>query len=88
LVRTPQIFRKWLRNMKALGEPSTGRTAWDDLLAAISSHVDIAVEQQAAATRHDSDTFTRDYNEGGDTQEKLLRAATAAGVPGCAAVDR
>ena len=88
LTRTPQIFGKWLRNMKALGEPGTGRAAWDDLLAAIGSHVRIAAEQQAAAARRDSDTFTRDYHEGGDTQEKLPRAATAAGVPACAAVDR
>ena len=88
LVKTPVIFRTWQRNMQALGEPSTGRAAWDDLLAAIRSHVRIATEQQAAAAHRDSDTFTKDYYEGGKTQDKVLRAATAAGVPGCAAVDR
>ncbi len=88
LVKTPVIFRMWLHNMQALGEPSTGRAAWDDLLAAIRSHVRIATEQQAAAAHRDSDTFTKDYDEGGTTQDKLLQAATAAGVPGCASVDR
>ena len=88
LVKTPVIFRTWQRNMQALGEPSTGRAAWDDLLAAIGSHVRIAAEQQAAAARRDSDTFTKDYHEGSKTQDKVQQAATAAGVPGCAEVDR
>jgi hypothetical protein len=88
LIKTPQIFRTWQRNMQALGEPSTGRAAWDDLLAAIDSHVRIASEQQAAAARRDSQTFIKDYDEGANTQEELLRAANAAGVAGCAAVDR
>ena len=88
LVNTPVIFRTWQRNMQALGEPSTGRAAWDDLLAAIGTHMRIATEQQAAAARRDSDTFTKDYEEGTKTQDELLQAATAAGVPDCAAVDR
>jgi hypothetical protein len=88
LVKTPVIFRMWLRNMEALGDPSTGRAAWDDLLVAIGNHIRIATEQQAAAAHRDSDTFTKDYDEGRKTQEELLQAATAAGVPGCAAVDR
>jgi hypothetical protein len=32
--------------------------------------------------------FTTDYYEGGKTQDKLLQAANAAGVSGCAEVDR
>ena len=48
----------------------------------------IATEQHAAAARRDSDTFTKDYEEGTKTQDELLQAATAAGVPDCAAVDR
>jgi hypothetical protein len=88
LIKTPQVFRAWQRNMQALGEPSTGRAAWDDLLAAIRSHISIASEQQAAAARRDSQTFIKDYHEGANTQAKLLRAANAAGVSGCAAVDR
>ena len=88
LIKTPEIFRSWQRQMQALGQPSTGRAAWDDLLAAIHSHVLIAAEQQAAAARRDSNTFIKDYREGNNTQKKLLRAANAAGVPGCAAVDR
>jgi hypothetical protein len=88
LTQTPVLFRTWQRNMQALGEPSTGRPAWDDLLAAIAAHVRIATEQQAAAARHDSDTFTKDYYEGSDTVKEVLRASGAAGVPACADMDR
>ena len=41
-----------------------------------------------AATSGDIETFKDDYHEGTDTQDVLLSAANAAGVPECAAVDR
>ena len=88
LAKTPGIFRSWLRDMEELGEPAAGRLAWDDLVAAIRDHVRIAAEQHLAAVRRDSDTFTKDYEEGSDVQDKLLEAASAAGVPECATVDR
>jgi hypothetical protein len=43
------------------------------------------VEQQAAAQRGDSQTFTKDYYEGNKAQDEMLRAANAAGAPVCAA---
>ena len=88
LAKTPGVFRSWLEDVESLGEPATGRAAWDDLVAAIRDHVRIAAEQYLAAIRHDTATFTKDYEEGSDVQDKLLEAATGAGVPECAAVDR
>jgi hypothetical protein len=88
LATTPGLFRTWLGRMEKLGEPATGRAAWDDLVAAIRDHARIAAEQYGAAVRLDSETFTRDYEEGSAVQDVLLDAATAAGVPECAAVDR
>ena len=55
---------------------------------AVESHARIASEQAAAAQSGDTETFTKDYYEGTETQDVLLTAANAAGVPECAAVDR
>jgi hypothetical protein len=85
---TIRTYRAWLGNMVALGLPPTGRDAWSDLLTAIRAHVDITVDQAAAAQRGDADVFTRTSHEGTKTQDDLLRAAEAAGTPECAAVDR
>lgn len=88
LRETDVTFRTWLSEMKALGDPPSGRTAWTDLLAAIESHVAINADQIAAAERGDGATFAADYDRGVATQAALLRAAEAAGVPDCAKVDR
>jgi hypothetical protein len=85
---TVPAYKAWLREMQALGQPPTGQAAWADLLTAIGAHVRSASEQQAAAQRGDSATFIKDYYEGAKTQDDLLSAADAAGVPQCAAVDR
>ena len=85
---TVPAYKTWLDNMQALGQPPTGQVAWADLLAAIGSHLRSASEQQAAAQRGDVQTFVKDYYEGAKTQDDLLSAANAAGVPECAAVDR
>jgi hypothetical protein len=74
--------------MKALGVPQTGQAAWADLLGAIERHVSLNAEQIDAVRRGDRATFSRDYSAGLETQADLLRAATAAGVAGCAQVDR
>jgi hypothetical protein len=88
LRKTATTFETWLAEMGALGEPPTGQAAWADLLEAVGRHVNLNADQIAAAERGDSATFTDDYSAGRQTQTDLLRAATAAGVPGCAKVDR
>lgn len=87
LEMTVDTFSTWEREMRALGQPPSGQEAWSELLDAIATHVRLDVEQQAAAERGDTETFTRDYDEGVDTVAKLESATEAAGVPECAAVD-
>jgi hypothetical protein len=74
----------WLNDMLRLGQPTQGRRAWNDLLAAIRRHAAIIVEQQAAAARNDARTFTKDYYDGNRTQRDTVRAAKTAGVAICA----
>jgi hypothetical protein len=81
-------YGTWLDQMKALGQPPSAQAAWSDLLAAIERHVQLDVEQQAAAEHGDTETFTKDYHDGLETRTELTRAAGAAGVPECADVDR
>jgi hypothetical protein len=82
--KTVEIFKTWLPEMVALGQPPQGQTAWADVLAALQSHVRIIIEQQAAAARSDGPTFTKDYFEGNAAQDEMVRAANAAGVSVCA----
>jgi hypothetical protein len=88
LEKTDATFTAWLADMRALGQPPSGRDAWSELLAAIATHVRINRDQIAAAREGDSERFASDYEEGVETQAKLLDAATEAGVPECAEVDR
>ena len=88
LAKTATTFETWAREMQALGQPPTGRAAWADLVRAVESHARIASEHAAAAQSGDTETFTKDYYEGTETQDVLLAAANVAGVPECAAVDR
>lgn len=83
--KTVKIYETWLHKMLALGQSTTGRAPWTDVVNALKRHVRIIVEQRAAAGRGDGPTFTKDYDEGNKAQEDLSRAADAAGVPVCAA---
>jgi hypothetical protein len=82
--KTVTIYKTWLREMSALGQPPTGQAAWADVLSALRSHVGIIVEQQAAAQRGDGPTLTKDYDEGNTAQDEMRRAADDADVPDCA----
>ena len=54
----------------------------------IEAHVRINRDQIDAAREDDTERFAADYDEGAATQEALLDAATDAGLPQCAEVDR
>lgn len=88
LTGSVEAYGTWLDEMQALGQPPSGQDAWNDLVAAIERHVQLDIEQQAAAESGDTETFTKDYYEGADTQSELFRAAEAAGVTECEDVDR
>ena len=87
LTGTVDTFQTWLREMQGLGQPPTGQEEWASLLEAIERATRLDVEQQAAAERGDTETFTKDYYAGVETQDQLALAAEAAGVPECSAVD-
>lgn len=82
--KTVTIYQTWLSKMQGLGRPPTGQAAWADVMKALESHVRIIEEQQAAAQDGDSQTFSKDYNEGNKAQDEMEKAADAAGVPVCA----
>lgn len=88
LRKTAATWETWLTELEALGEPSTGQGAWDDLVAAVRRHRDLNADQIAAADRGDRVAFASDYAAGVRTQADVLKAATAAGVAACAEVDR
>ena len=81
-------YQEWSAAMKALGGPATGQDVWNALIAAIDKHASIAGEQADAAARGDTATFTKDYEAGAKAQAELLDAATKAGIPDCAKLDR
>ncbi len=82
--RGVQIFEEWVQHMTALGRPPRGLAAWQDLLAPIKAHARIIADQQAAAMRGDTASFTRDFFAGNKAQRRMIAAADAAGVPICA----
>ena len=88
LMKTDVTFTTWLEDLRALGEPPSGNEAWAALLDAIEAHVRINRDQIDAARQGDTERFAADYDEGVATQEAVLNAATDAGVPECAKVDR
>jgi hypothetical protein len=81
--KTVKIYRRWLRDMLALGQPPTGRAPWADLMTALKGHVRVIVEQQSAAQNGDTHTFTKDYADGNKVQNEMESAANAADVPLC-----
>jgi hypothetical protein len=81
--RTVAIYSRWLRKMRALGQPSTGRAAWSNVLTALATNGRIITDQQAAARRGDARRFTKDYFDGNQAQRHLESSATVAGLPAC-----
>jgi hypothetical protein len=81
-------YSTWLHRMRALGRPPGGRSAWADLLRMIGVQLRLHEDQRAAALRGDTTTFVADYERGFAAIDGLQRAADAAGVGACGAVDR
>jgi hypothetical protein len=81
---TVKIYQQWRRDLLMLGDPPTGRTAWNHFLAALSDSLQAIVDQQDAGERVDGPRFTEDYYAGNKYQHELERAADGAGLPACA----
>ena len=78
------IYKAWIRQMVALGQPPTGESAWAKVLRALKNNARVIADQQAAGERVDGQIFTKDYYAGNKFEHELERAADAAGVPICA----
>jgi hypothetical protein len=83
--RTVKIYKAWLHDMRALGEPPTGRAEWAAVVSALARNGAIIADQQRAAARREPSTFTEDYYSGNRAQQEFERASDAAGLPGCQA---
>ena len=81
-------FEAWLKGLRALAEPPTGRKPWADVLAAVEKIVQLNADQVAAAKGRDSEAFVAATNGLEETQIDLERATAAAGVAKCADVHK
>src|SRR3954453_7404409 len=79
-------FDAWLRDLTALGEPSTGQDAWAQVLAAVGRIDNLNKAQIQAAGAGDPGAFADATQALQDAQPDLERATTAAGVGKCAEV--
>jgi hypothetical protein len=81
--KTVATERSWLAQLRALGQPSSGESAWTLFLARIENDVKETAAQQVAARRGDGAAFTATFHE--LTSEGLSNDQIAAqvGLPSC-----
>ena len=87
LEKTATTYEAWSAAMTALGQPAGGGSSWSALVAAIDRHGELARDQIDAARKGDTTRFSKDYTLGMQTRADLIKAATDAGIPGCAKFD-
>ena len=85
---TAVTFEAWLAELQALGEPPGGQEAWDDVLAAVQTIVQLNAAQVTAAEDGDTEAFVEAAADLRQTQVELVRATEAAGVAECADVHK
>ncbi len=79
-------FEGWRDDLRALGEPPSGRVAWDATVADIGRVVQLNAAQVDAARSGDADAFARATEGLRALQPELRTAAEDAGVATCAEV--
>lgn len=79
-------FEGWRDGLQALGEPPSGRAAWDETVADVVRVAQLNAAQIDAARRGDAEAFAQATEELRALQPGLQEAAEAAGVPRCADV--
>jgi len=87
LEKTAAAYEAWSAAMTALGQPAGGGSSWSALVAAVGRHGELARDQIDAARKGDTTRFSKDYTLGMQTRSDLIKAATDAGIPGCAKSD-
>ena len=79
-------FQAWLDGLEALGPPPSGQDAWNDVLAAVKRIGQLNEDQIAAADSGERAPFAAATAALDATQDDLVAATEAAGVPECAEV--
>jgi hypothetical protein len=81
--KTVATERSWLAQLRTLGQPASGESAWTIFLARIDNDVKETAAQQVAARRGDGAAFTETFHE--LTSEGLSNDQIAAqvGLPSC-----
>ena len=87
LEKTATTYEAWSAALTALGQPAGGSSSWSALVAAVGRHGELARDQIDAARKGDTSRFSKDYTLGMQTRTDLIKAATDAGIPGCARFD-
>jgi hypothetical protein len=79
------IWRGNLQQLQALGEPASGRQAWDTFMNLLASFFAEQEQQVATAQAGDASGFVATVNWLSDHRATVDAAATAAGVAACGA---
>ncbi len=76
----------WLADLRALGQPPTGRGAWTEVLTLVETLGNLNAAQVQAAKDGDTGAFAAATNANNDLQPEFERVAAAASVEKCADV--
>jgi hypothetical protein len=81
--KTVATERSWQTQLRALGQPSSGESAWISLLERIDRAVNEAAAQQAAAQHSNSIAFTKTFHELSSSVSSNRKLAAAVGLASC-----
>ncbi len=76
-------FVAWADGRNGLGQPPSGQEAWDEVVDAVEKIVQLNTDQIAAAKGGDAAAFADPTGSLPATQDELVAATKAAGVPEC-----
>jgi hypothetical protein len=81
--KTVATERSWQAQLRALGDPSSGASAWNDFLERIDGAVNESAAQQAAAQHSDSTAFTKTFHELSSSVASNRQLAAEVGLVSC-----
>ena len=81
--KTVATERSWLAQLRALGQPVAGQSAWTLFLARIDNDVTETAAQEVAAQRSDGAAFTKTFHELTAYGLSNDQIAAAIGLPSC-----
>ena len=81
--KTVATERSWQTQLRALGQPSSGASAWMGFLARIDTAVNETAAQQAAAQHGNSIAFTQTFHELSSSGLSNSQLAASVGLAAC-----